>query len=159
MRRILGTTRRSHVPDHPLLTLNFWGGPHPYLTTTQPSTPFSTPHTLTATNPVKHTIIQHLSTRLNTDAERLEPFHSNNAPWHVTATSLPPRLSIKLNPCDIEVRPVYSASLNRELIYSRHDPTLLLVYSDGSRWKLAGRNVATAWSSITAQCPLINDFP
>jgi ribonuclease HI len=115
-------------------------------------TPFSTPHTLTGTNPVKHTIIQHLSTKSNPDAERLEPFHSDNAPWHVTAGSLSPRLSIRPIPCDIEARPAYSASLNRELISSRHDPTLLLVYSDGSRWKPAGGGEKSGYGVVIYHC-------
>ena len=97
-------------------------------------------------------IIQHLSTKSNPDAERLEPFHSDNAPWHVTATSLSPRLSIKPDPCDIEARPAYSASLNRELISSKHDPTLLLVYSDGSRWKPAGGGEKSGYGVVIYHC-------
>ena len=114
--------------------------------------PVSTPHTLTGTNPVKHTIIQHLLTKSNPDAERLEPFHSDNIPWHIATTSLSPRLSIRPNPCDIEACPAYSTSLNRELISSRHDPTLLLIYSDGSRWKPADGGEKSGYGVVIYHC-------
>ena len=115
-------------------------------------TPFSTPHSLKGTNPARHTIIQHLSSKSSPNLERLEPFHSDNAPWHVTAKSLLPRLTISPDPCDKEARPAYSASLNKELVHSKHDPSLLLVYCDGSRWKPARGTERSGYGVVIYHC-------
>ena len=45
-------------------------------------------------------------------SERLDPFHSDNAPFHATASSLP-RLSIISTPCSLDERPALVSELNR----------------------------------------------
>ena len=116
------------------------------------TTPFSTPHSLEGTNPARHTIIQHLSSKSSPHHKRLVPFHTDNAPWHVTAKSLSPRLTISPDPCGKEARPAYSASLNKELVNSKHNPSLLLVYSDGSRWKPAGSTKQSGYGVVIYHC-------
>ena len=100
-----------------------------YLTT---PTPYSTPFSLVNSDPAKHTIIEHLSHISTHKSERLDPFHSNNAPFHATATSLP-RLSITSTPCSPDDRRALVSELNRQLRSSRLDPSVLLIYCDGSR--------------------------
>ena len=75
-------------------------------------TPYSTPFSLVNSNPAKHTIIDHLSHISTHKSERLDPFHSDNAPFHATASSLP-RLSIISTPCSLDERPALVSELNR----------------------------------------------
>ena len=100
-------------------------------------TPYSTPFSLVNSDPAKHTIIEHLSHISTHKSERLNPFHSDNAPFHATATSLP-RLSITSTPCSPDDRRALVSELNRQLRSSRLDPSVLLIYCDGSRMRCKG---------------------
>lgn len=111
---------------------------------TTPS-PYFTPFSLKNSNPAKHTIIEHLAHISSHKTERLDPFHSDNAPFHITAMSLP-RLNITSTPCNHDERKALKNSLNRQLLNSRNDPSTLLIYCDGSRMrKKVGDNKRTGY--------------
>ena len=78
--------------------------------------------------------LSHLSSH-KTETRKLDPFHSDNVPYHTTEAALFPRLLIVSTPCDPEETRALKNSLNRQLIASRSQPNILLVYCDGSRMR------------------------
>jgi len=110
-------------------------------------TPFSTPFSLTNTNPAKHTIIEHLAHISSHKTERLDPFHSDNAPFHTTASSFP-CLSITSTPCKPDERPALKSALNRQLLTARNDPSTLQIYCDGSRMRRNGGKKRTGYGIV-----------
>ena len=115
-------------------------------------TPFSTPHSLLYTNPNKQSIIQHLASSVPTNSEKLDPFTADAAPWHRTPDSMAGRFTSTPNPPPPDKVTSLVAEINRTHIAARHDPSLLLVYCDGSRKPDADGDNRSGYGAVFFNC-------
>ena len=100
-------------------------------------TPFSTPFNF-GLNPNRLTDLHSLAASTPASAEKLEPFHSDNAPWAWDHSAFPNHLTLDYSTCLPGEIPGRIQASNRLLESSSSRPDLLICYCDGSKMIRAG---------------------